>query len=143
MTCEFLSCLSWSVCLVSSRLVSSPLLSSPLLSFLDVITQQGTHCVKVDPAGGSTKEQGHIHPQRPQQTDDLHLMQAVHMRKSKSVLLALNLYFKRQLGIYKVNMCKISITDIRHSKFIQDISEIIYVHVNVHMVLRLLIPQSS
>lgn len=37
-------------------------------------------------------------PQRPQQTDDLHLRQVVHMRKSESVLqLAFNLYFKWQL----------------------------------------------
>lgn len=66
-------------------------------SFLDIITQQGTEGVKSGSAD-STKEQGHIHPQGPQQTNDLHLMQIVDMRKSASVLqLAYNLYFKRQL----------------------------------------------
>lgn len=40
-------------------------------------------------------------------------------------------------------MGEISITDIHHSKFIEDSSKIIYVHRDVHMVFLLLIPQSS
>lgn len=82
LTCEFLSCLSWPLSFLFRTLLHS----------------RGQKVSKVGPAGGSTKEQGLMRPQKPQQTNDLHLMQIVHMRKRECVLqLAFNLYFQRQL----------------------------------------------
>lgn len=56
---------------------------------------------KGSPVGGRTIEQGHRTPPAAGQMDGLHVMQAVHMRKSESALqLACSLHFKRQLGRY-------------------------------------------
>lgn len=102
MTCEFLSRFSWP------------------LSFLfwTLLHSRGQRVSKwAQPE--EHKGAGPHAPQRPQQTDDLHSRQVVHMRKSESVLqLAFNLYLKRQLE-NKANTGKISITDIHHSEFMR------------------------
>lgn len=62
------------------------------------MTQQEAECVKGGPSRRQHKRAGGVQPQRPQQTDDRHGTQAVHRRKSASVLRpAFTLHLKKQL----------------------------------------------
>lgn len=77
-----------------------PLLVCLSHSLLDVITQQGTECVKSGPSWGQHQRAGPHTPPVTSANRWPHWRQVVHMRKRESVSqLAFNLYFKRQSEI--------------------------------------------
>lgn len=114
------------------------------LSSQDVIPQQGRECVKSGPSRGAAQKNRATYT--PSDLSKQMTYIGCKQFTWEKGNLCCSLHLACILGgnpIHKVNMGEISITDIHHSKFIEDSSKIIYVHRDVHMVFLLLIPQSS